>query len=238
LLQEVPKAYHTQINDVLLAALVTAFRDWTDAPKLLVDLEGHGREPIADDIDLSRTVGWFTAIYPVLLDVEGLRGPGEILPAIKEQLRRIPDHGISYGALRYLSEDREFTSRLRQLHQSEVSFNYLGQLDGGSPADTIFRPARESSGSGFSERGKRRYLLDLLGSVEAGQLRIAWVYSERIHDRATIEWVAQRYIAALREIIAHCLAPNAGGYTPSDFPLARLDAGTLSKLSQFIDEEQ
>jgi non-ribosomal peptide synthase protein (TIGR01720 family) len=237
LLQDVLKAYHTQINDVLLTALVETFRAWTGAPALLVDLEGHGRESILEEIDLSHTVGWFTSIFPVLLDIEGVSGPGETLPAIKEQLRQVPQRGIGYGLLRYLRKDREIAGRLQQMPQAEISFNYLGQFDQGVSEATLFRPARESSGPVLSPRGKRRHLLELIGSVADGQLRLIWIYSDLIHTRATIELLAHRYKEVLRELIAHCLSPEAGGHTPSDFPLAKLDARTLRKLSSLIEEE-
>lgn len=238
LLQEVPKAYHTQINDALLTALVEAFKDWTGAPTLLLDLEGHGREPIAEQIDLSRTVGWFTSVFPVLLDVEGKDDPGEALPAIKEQLRQIPQHGIGYGLLRYLRADRELSAELERLPQAEISFNYLGQFDQSDSETSLFRQARESSGPVSSLSGKRRHLLEVIGSVAGGQLHLTWIYSERVHQRATIERLAGRYLEALRELIAHCLSPVAGGHTPSDFPLAKLNAHTFSKLSSILDEEE
>ncbi|MBW4592042.1 MAG: amino acid adenylation domain-containing protein [Brasilonema angustatum HA4187-MV1] len=105
LLQDVPSAYNTQINDVLLTALVQTFTRWTSSPSLLIDLEGHGREDLFEDVDLSRTVGWFTSIFPVLLKLENQNNLGEVLKSVKEQLRRIPNKGIGYGILRYLSID-------------------------------------------------------------------------------------------------------------------------------------
>src|SRR5437588_198601 len=102
LLQQVPKRYHTQAHDALLTALVLAYSRWTGERSLLIDLEGHGREDIAEGVDLSRTVGWFTAIAPVILDLSDTGGPGESLKAVKEQLRAMPHGGIGYGLLRYL----------------------------------------------------------------------------------------------------------------------------------------
>ncbi|HEV7516954.1 MAG TPA: condensation domain-containing protein, partial [Thermoanaerobaculia bacterium] len=102
LLQDVPRAYRTQINDVLLTALSEAFAGWTGGRRLLLDLEGHGREEVFDGADLSRTVGWFTSQFPVLLDLEVTRTPGEALKAIKEQLRALPNRGLDYGVLRYM----------------------------------------------------------------------------------------------------------------------------------------
>jgi non-ribosomal peptide synthase protein (TIGR01720 family) len=241
LLQEAPEAYHTQINDLLLTALAQALAEWTGERTLLVDLEGHGREDIFDDVDLSRTVGWFTTIYPVPLRLEKSTNSGEVLKSVKEQLRAIPQRGLGYGLLRYLSGDEEIAEALRRLPQAEVSFNYLGQLDQALPPDSLLdsllAPARESGGPVHSPSGRRKHLLDVRGSVARGQLNLSWTYSENIHRRATIERLAQSYVEALRALIAHCQSPEAGGYTPSDFPLAQLDQVELDQAFEEIEFE-
>lgn len=237
LLQDVPAAYHTQINDVLLTALAETLREWTEAQTFLVDLEGHGREQILPDIDLSRTVGWFTTIFPVHLNLAGQHEPGAMLMTIKEQLRLIPNHGIGYGMLRYLQPDPTLARQFLALPQAELSFNYLGQLDRAYQGAAIFRLPSEPAGPNFSPQTKRRHTLDVLASISAGQLRVAWIYSEQIHKRSTVEYLAQRYVEALQRLIAHCLAPESGGYTLSDFPAARLDARALSKVAQLLEEE-
>ncbi len=237
LLQEAPEAYHTQINDLLLTALTTAMAEWTGERALLVDLEGHGREDIFDDVDLSRTVGWFTTIYPALLRLEKTSSLGESLKSVKEQLRAIPQRGLGYGLLRYLSGDEEIAETLRRLPQAEVSFNYLGQLDQALPADSLLAPARESAGPVHSPRGRRKHLLDVRGSVARGRLNLSWTFSENIHRRDTIERVAQSYIESLRALIAHCQSPEAGGYTPSDFPLAQLEQVDLDQALAEIEFE-
>jgi non-ribosomal peptide synthase protein (TIGR01720 family) len=227
LLHEAPEVYRTQINDVLLTALVQAFSQWTGERRLVVDLEGHGREALFADVDLSRTVGWFTTIFPVWLDLERATDVEAALKTIKEQVRQIPNRGIGYGVLRYLSQDRELAEELRRLPPAEVSFNYLGQLDQVFPEASPFRPARESSDPVRSPQGSRRHLLDVVGSVARGCLHVAWTYSERAHRRETIERLAQGCMEALRSIIARCQLPDASGYTPSDFPLAQLDQDEL-----------
>ena len=237
LLQDVFKAYHTQMNDVLLTAVAIAIHDWTGAPTLQIDLEGHGREEIIEQANLARTVGWFTSIFPVYLDITGQETIGQKLTAIKEQLRAVPNHGVDYGILRYLCQDRDISEQLHALPRAEISFNYLGQFDSATAESGIFRYAAESGGENFSVQAQRQYLLEILGNITDNRLRFTWVYSSLIHNRETIEHVAQRFIAALREIITHCLSPEAGGHTPSDFPLAQLDTKKLSKLSKLIDEE-
>lgn len=229
LLQEVPQAYNTQINDVLLTALVQVFGQWSGSRSLLVDLEGHGREEIFEDVDLSRTVGWFTTVFPILLNLEEACYPGEELKSVKEQLRRIPNRGIGYGLLRYLSGDAEIAAKLRSLPQAEVIFNYLGQVDQVFSGSSLFLLTKESSGPSHSLKGSRRYLLEVNGLVIGSQLQLNWTYSKNVHQRATVEGLAEDFLQALRSLIAHCQSPDAGGFTPSDFPLAQLDQNELDE---------
>jgi amino acid adenylation domain-containing protein/non-ribosomal peptide synthase protein (TIGR01720 family) len=236
LLREVPRAYQTQINDVLLTALGQAFVRWTGEPALLIDLEGHGREEIEEDIDLSRTVGWFTTIFPVLLELERDATPAAALKAVKEQVRRIPNQGLGYGALRYLSGDKEVIEKLRRLPQAEVCCNYLGRVDQVVSGPVFFGPAREASGPHRSLRGNRRYLLEINGRLARGQLQYDWTYSERIYRRSTIEGLAQGFIEALRTLIVHCQPLKVGGYTPSDFPKMQLSQQELDDLLAALDE--
>jgi amino acid adenylation domain-containing protein/non-ribosomal peptide synthase protein (TIGR01720 family) len=230
LLQDVPAAYQTQINDVLLTALVQTFAEWTQEHSLLLDLEGHGREAIDKDIDVSRTVGWFTTIFPVLLTLEGISHPGEALKAIKEQLRGVPNRGIGYGVLRYLSEDAQVTQQLQSLPQAEVRFNYLGQFDQVLPESSLFKLVNQTTDTSRSPRGNRRYLIDINGFVLGGQLQLEWTYSEQIHQQTSIEQLAQRFVETLRSLIAHCQSPEAGGYTPSDFQKAKVNQKDLDRL--------
>ena len=230
LLQGVPKAYHTQINDVLLTALVKAFADWTGAPSLLIDLEGHGREELFKDVDLSRTVGWFTTIFPVLLDLESVFHPEEALKSVKEQLRHITNRGIGYGMLRYLCGNLATVERLQALPKPEVSFNYLGQFDQVLPETSPFVWTTQSSGSTRNVQGNRPHLLAINGRIIRDRLQVNWTYSESLYRRTTIESLTQGFIEALRALIAHCVSPAAGGYTPSDFPAAKLSQKALDGL--------
>ncbi len=129
LLREVPRVYHTQINEVLLAALAGMYQQWTGAQHLIVDVEGHGREALSEEVLLTRTVGWFTSIYPLLLEVEAGSDHGERLKSIKEQVRRVKNGGIGYGVLRYLSADEAVHWQLREHPNAEISFNYMGRHD-------------------------------------------------------------------------------------------------------------
>jgi len=133
-------------------------------------MEGHGREEISDDLDLSRTVGWFTSVYPVILEVAGAETPGAAIKQVKEHLRRIPRGGIDYGVLRYLSGETEISDQLQGAGPVELSFNYLGQLDQVLDTDSLFAGAGEQSGPQQSERARQRYALEVTAAVVRGKL--------------------------------------------------------------------
>ncbi|MEW5931095.1 MAG: amino acid adenylation domain-containing protein [Gemmatimonadota bacterium] len=228
LLRDVPAAYRTQVGDVLLAALARAFARWTGRRSLLLDLEGHGREPLFADLDPSRTVGWFTSLFPVRL--EAADDTAQLIKSVKERLRALPGKGIGFGLLRYLGSD-EARERLAALPAPEVQFNYLGRFDADGAPDALFRPAAESAGAARAASAPRRYLLEVNAAVAGGQLQASWTYSEAVHRADTVRGLAEGWLAALRELIAHCTAPGAGGPTPSDFPLLGIGQAELDRLA-------
>ncbi|WP_269822518.1 condensation domain-containing protein [Dictyobacter vulcani] len=231
LLHAVPPVYHTQMNDVLLTALVQTITQWTGQDAVLLHMEGHGREELFDGVDISRTVGWFTSMYPTLLEATTPSQPGPLLKAIKEQLRALPYHGIHYGLLRYLSNDEQVREQLRALPQAELSFNYLGQFDQMLATEGLFGPAGESTGLPMSPQSKRAHLLDITCSISGGQLSISLMYSRNFHRVQTINMLVQDFARNLRELIAHCATEDAGGYTPSDFSLATLTQEQIDQLA-------
>jgi len=234
LLQEVPQAYNTQINDILLTALVQAFGHWTGSYQLLLDMEGHGRENVIESVNLSRTVGWFTSIFPVFLTLENLDHPGECLKSIKEQLRQIPNRGFDYGIGYYLNSDLTIQSPLKNYPKAQVSFNYLGQFTSYQIGEMGWKLSQESSGSIHSPLGQRSHLIAIHGIVVDGQLDMEWQYSENFHHQTTIENLADAYRDSLETLINHCLSAE-GGYTPSDFPDADLNQAELDELLSELD---
>ncbi len=226
-LKDAHRAYQTRPEELLLAALVQAVGGWTGERALWADVEGHGREPVfagAEGIDLSRTVGWFTTIHPVWLDLRSAHGPAETVKAAKEALRRSPNRGLGYGVLCHLGGEA-FTTP-----PPEIAFNYLGQIDlllGGS---ALFEVDPEPPGLPRSPRAARPYRFEVNVWVRDGRLTVSWGHGERRHRRETAGRLAESFLAALRELIEHCLAPDAGGFTPSDFPAAVLDQKSLDRL--------
>ena len=230
LLTEVPSVYRTQVNDALLSALAETLCPWAGG-RVLVELEGHGREELFEGVDVSRTVGWFTARYPVALESAAGDSPGDLLKRVKEKLRGVPRKGVGYGALKYLRDD-ETGQQLRGRADGEVSFNYLGQFDGVLREGGLLGAARESAGSNRDARQRRAQLLDVNGGVMNGRLQLNWRYSPSAHARATVERLAGEYVESLRRLVEHARAGAADEvvYTAGDFELARLGDAELRSL--------
>jgi non-ribosomal peptide synthase protein (TIGR01720 family) len=230
LLQEVPQVYRAQINDLLLTALVRVFTHWTGQTSLLVDLEGHGRDGIIQDVDVTRTVGWFTTIYPMLFKASDDNDAESALKDVKERLRALPGRGFDYGLLRYLCADKEVNEKLRQMPRAEVNFLYLGQAEQSFSKSSPFAIAREACGPNTNSQALRSHLLTITGFVTGGQLQFDWTYSEKLHRPLTIQRLAEEYLKRLQELIDHCLSGVAKGYTPSDFPDAELSQKDLDEI--------
>ncbi|MDQ0702716.1 amino acid adenylation domain-containing protein/non-ribosomal peptide synthase protein (TIGR01720 family) [Pseudomonas sp. W3I7] len=227
LLQQAPSAYRTQVNDLLLTALARVLCRWTGHASTLIQLEGHGRETLFDEIDLTRSVGWFTSAYPLRLTPHA--GQGESIKAIKEQLRGVPHKGLGYGVLRYLADD-QCKQAVAELPTAQITFNYLGQFDQSFGADALFHPLDESAGLAHDPDAPLPNELSVDSQVYGGELLLRWTFSRERHDPQTIRELAGAYLSELQSLIAHCLNDEAGGLTPSDFPLAHLTQTQLDSL--------
>ncbi|NJJ59912.1 non-ribosomal peptide synthetase [Pseudomonas sp. B14(2022)] len=227
LLQQAPSAYRTQVNDLLLTALARVLCRWSGHDSALIQLEGHGRESLFDEVDLTRSVGWFTSAYPLRLTPHVRQG--DSIKAIKEQLRAVPHKGLGYGVLRYLADDACKQS-MAALPSAQITFNYLGQFDQSFGADALFHPLDESAGLAHDPDAPLPNELSVDSQVYGGELVLRWTFSRERHDQQTIQDLAQAYLAELQALVAHCLEDNAGGLTPSDFPLARLTQSQLDAL--------
>ncbi|MCG8672138.1 MAG: amino acid adenylation domain-containing protein [Pseudomonadales bacterium] len=230
LLRDVPKAYKTEINDILLTALAKTITNWSGRSELLIDLEGHGREVFNERVDLSRTVGWFTSVYPVRLKYDSALPIDVNVKGIKENLRTIPNRGFGYGALKYLSDNEEVKAAFAQAPKADVVFNYLGQFDSILDNNAWFSLATEDKGSEHSLESHEPHLLSVNSHVVSGSLHVEWIYSADIFDAGTIEYLANQYVENLKQIIDYCLDPTTFGYTPSDFPLANLQQPEIDQL--------
>ncbi|MFC0004882.1 non-ribosomal peptide synthetase [Micromonospora siamensis] len=226
LLQEVPAAFNTRANDVLLTAVAAALGAWTGDSHVRVDVEGHGREDLFDDVDLSRTVGWFTTISPVRLPVPAPDALAAGLKEIKELLRRRPRHGIGYGLLR--DGGTEAGARLRDAPAAQLSFNHLGEFDGTFAGDLAAAP--ESAGTDVGPDNQRLYLIDVVSRVQDGRLRMQWSHHGTVHRPETVDRVARHTLDVLRQLTAAARDADQSSYSPSDLPASGLDQAEIDGL--------
>ncbi len=236
LLRDVPPVYNTQINEILLTALLQSFKRRTGQDQLWILMEGHGRESVSEDVDLSRTVGWFTSLYPLFLSLGGVSELGEAIKSVKEQVRALPQNGIGYGVLRYLS-DEKVQDAMRQLPDPQISFNYLGQFDQGGMQESAFavRPAEEA-GAERSPENDRTQLLDFSAGIHQGQFRLSILFSKEKFKAETITKLGRNFINELTNIIEYCQKSEQGDYTPSDFEEVDLDKESLDDLLSELNE--
>ncbi|WP_197270633.1 non-ribosomal peptide synthase/polyketide synthase, partial [Paenibacillus alvei] len=228
LLKQAHRAYNTQMDDLLLAALGIAIRKWSGHERIRINLEGHGRESILPDIDITRTVGWFTSEYPLLLETESEKDLPRTIKAVKENLRGVPNKGIGYGICRYLSKS---CAQLDWGTSPEVSFNYLGQFDQDFQ-NSGFSQSPLSTGSNISGDQPRPYLLDINGMVTDGKLQLDISYGRTQYRMESIEQFAGLFKVSLQEIIEHCVSKERAELTPSDVTLPQI---SIQELEQIVE---
>ena len=215
-------AYNTKAEELMIAALYLTIRNSVNKEELVIELEGHGREDIFEDIDVSRTIGWFTSIYPVLL-CQGGTELSEIIKAVKEQIRNIPNKGFGFGVLKYYSE--LFTSN----KSKHVRFNYLGDSDNISQND-LFEISDDNLGNDSSDNNHMTCLLDINAMIINKKLKISITYSSNKFINETMETFLKTLFDTLRKIINFCSSREYKEYTPSDFDMLNLAVDDLDNI--------
>jgi amino acid adenylation domain-containing protein/non-ribosomal peptide synthase protein (TIGR01720 family) len=251
LLGRVAAAFHARINDVLLAGFVLSILNWRrrnsrEGTSVLIDLEGHGREAIVDGLDLSRTVGLFTTIFPVRLDPgpldleeawAGGKALGDAVKSIKEQLGVVPSNGIGYGLLRYLNP--ETARALSALPESQIDFNYLGRFP---VSDNGHWSSSEFLTGGMDPNMPFHHPLEVDSMVlehsSGPELTATWTWLPAAFSEQDIHLLAEGWFHVLEALVHHCAKPGIGGLTPSDLPLVALSQSEIERLESEYGEIQ
>ncbi|HLP61954.1 MAG TPA: condensation domain-containing protein, partial [Candidatus Deferrimicrobium sp.] len=230
LLNEANRAFNTEINDILLTALGMGIKKTFGLERVLIALEGHGREDILEDIDISRTVGWFSCVYPVLMEIAHIHEPGRQLKVVKETLRRIPNKGTGYGILKYLTA-AENKKGLEFKLKPQVCFNYLGQFGAELARVSSFQIARESTGLSEDPANGREYELEINGMIADKQLTITVSYLEKYFKKETIAGFVDHFQVELKKLIAFCCGKERTEWTPGDFTYKGLTIESIDRLT-------
>ncbi|RXK31107.1 non-ribosomal peptide synthetase, partial [Bacillus velezensis] len=234
LLQQVNRAYHTDTQDILLTAAALALRDWTGGGRLRIAMEGHGREHIMPELDISRTVGWFTSMYPVLIDLNTAGAElGTAVKTVKDTLGRIPDKGIGYGILKYMTPPEQKTIRFRQA--PEISFNYLGQFNDTEDQHT-FSLSGLASGHDITPTWQREQAVEMSAMAAQHKLHFSLSYPPSRFSKETMEQLLQTLQQYLRDIMAHCTGKEESEKTVSDFSSKTLTSDDLDSIASFVEE--
>ncbi|HLP47317.1 MAG TPA: amino acid adenylation domain-containing protein, partial [Candidatus Kapabacteria bacterium] len=229
LLTRVNEAFKTEINDVLLTMLAMGINKTFGHNRVLIALEGHGREEILEDINISRTLGWFTCVYPVLIEILHAGDLGRQIKEIKETLRQIPNKGIGYGILKYLTL-AENKKEIEFKVKPEISFNYLGQFDADLRQISSFAIAKESIGNSQSPNNRREYVIDVTGMISNKRLTISFSYNEKHFKPETILALIRNFESELKRLIVFCCAKEIPERTPADFTFKGLSIETVDRL--------
>ncbi|GFN29879.1 non-ribosomal peptide synthetase [Paenibacillus xylaniclasticus] len=214
LLEEANRAYNTEIQDILLTALARTLQEWMGESSAVISVEGHGREDIVESAVISRTVGWFTSMYPVMVEANPDESLGLQLKRMKEMLRQLPSRGIGYGILRYLTPAELVEGTVFSL-KPEISFNYLGQFDKDMNS-SLFEPSPFGTGETIGGSNHRMHELDIVGLVQGGCLTVHFNYDSQSYRQERMKQAAATFERELRALIAHCTSQSGSEATPSD----------------------
>lgn len=224
------KTYNTEINDILLSALVHSVCKWGNIESIMVELEGHGREQIIEDININRTIGWFTTQYPAILKY--YEDISTLIKETKENLRQIPNKGIGYGILKYLREDKSLKA------EPEICFNYLGEFTGNGinsfEDDLLYEFSNLSNGESIGPFMESNYTLNINGMTANKILSFTFGYNMYEYTEETIEKLTVLFKKNLLELSEHCIAKIEKEATPSDYGLKNVSLNDLNKLKSKI----
>jgi amino acid adenylation domain-containing protein/non-ribosomal peptide synthase protein (TIGR01720 family) len=235
LLKRAGRAYNTEINDLLMTALGLAVKEWSGIEQVGINLESHGREPISEALDISRTVGWFTSQYPVVLDMSAEGDLARQIKLTKEQLRAVPSKGIGYDLLKYMTPE-PLKPPLRFNLEPEICFNYLGQIDGDVTND-MFSMSEYDNGSPVSAKAENSFAWSFGGIVEDGRLSMKCHYNSLEFSEETMSRFMGAYLAQLSSVIAYCTLQEDAELTPSDISSKGMSVGDLEDIFELLEEK-
>lgn len=234
LLKESNRAYNTEINDILIGSLGIAARKWKGLNNLAITLEGHGREDILKDVDITRTIGWFTTTYPVVLDLNQ-ENIGKSIKKTKEILRKVPDKGIGYGILKQLTSCKNKNNEEMEL-KTDIGFNYLGQFDEDTNNE-VFKNSNMPTGNSLGQEFKLLNSIEINSMISDGELNIDISYNSLEYNESSIENFGDLYKQSLITVVKHCMEKEETEYIGVDYGVNEYSIEEIDELKNFVEKE-
>ncbi len=233
-LQNATRPYRSSPAELLLTVVAKTVADIESKSQVAINMEGHGREELFDDVDLSRTIGWFTSLFPLHIQAPASEGFEPWIMAVKEQSRAVPHRGVGYGILRWLTNSGR---KLAAAQQTTIAFNYLGSFDQLLPDNALVNGMKEAPGPLNDPRNMRPHRWEINAYIRNERLCIDWTYSSALDAHQTMKTYGDRLFKELQQIIEHCMQETEGRATPSDFPLAGVDQEELDRVAALLAAE-
>ncbi len=230
-LRDLPRHGAFSVECLLVTGLAIAWQRERGATSLTLDLEGHGRESISSAVEVSRTVGWFTSIYPVRLPVPDHQDLAETLAGVAGTLDEVPGRGLGYGVLRYLSSRG---AELSRQGSPSISFNYLGSFAGPAGDSRVLGAPAQLPVVITSERAHRPYVLEVAAADLDGRLLLQWEYAPGVLRSGEASALFERQVAAIGELVEAALALPVGSRRENEFELARVSAAELTAIRDHL----
>lgn len=232
LMTQAHEAYNTGVDDLLLAALSQTFVEWQGETQTMIMIEGHGREHIIPQAGIGETVGWFTSIYPVVLHASQALDLGLHIKSIKEQLRRIPDKGVGYGILRYVTDKKHLDGYAFQATPN-ISFNYLGQFET-ETSDGVFTLSSQQASPNIDPAASQPFGLEIICMVFGGVMEITMSYSTKHYTAQSIEKMQDIYQHKLMDLVDFAISREVRELTPSDIDYDGFDQHALDVFVETV----
>jgi non-ribosomal peptide synthase protein (TIGR01720 family) len=219
--------FNTTIQMGLISCLFISYLRISGGEDLILEIESYGRDAGLEGVDLSRTIGWFTSLYPLKLKIGGKKSPAEIINYVKDKMNAIPRQGIGYGLLRYLNEK---TNKSLKKINIPISFNYLGRYHLESEQGRIFELSSKYTGKNIGSKNHREYQLEVNCGISDGCLSIDFNFNRLSIHRDSMLRLIDTFELVISEIIDEGMMLGSVNYSPSDFPLAGIDKAKLEKI--------
>ncbi|MEK4444282.1 MULTISPECIES: amino acid adenylation domain-containing protein [unclassified Niallia] len=231
----VPNFLKARIEEVILSVWIETLYKYFNINSILIDMEGHGRNLSMEEIDLTRTIGWFTSLYPLHIERKSNWDYFDLVQEIKMALSKVPQNGINFGLLRYMSKKHTLST----FHSSGIRFNYVGDLDSTLPSGKLLSISSESPGESIGKGNRTNYVLDVNLGINRGKIHYNFVYNDSFLSVHEIEKISEILISEIDIMTQYCETQQSYNYTILSIPQNDIKRNDIEQIvnSEFEIED-